>query len=182
MSMLDNHLIDEAINEEARALTDGAPGADVRARVSERIAASGWWSVVGGRWDLAGSRWSVVGGAAVVALVIAVLALWPDRDVTQVAEQPLNTPPGQAVGRAPSEAPQQAAVLNTPVGRAGRVRPTSDVIAPPPIVVPTVAPIELPAVAEIAPIEIEAIEEFEAVTLPMIVVEMIDIDPMEFQQ
>jgi hypothetical protein len=47
---------------------------------------------------------------------------------------------------------------------------------------PPAPPIVVPAMADIEAIELDTIEPLGAVELPMIVVEMIDIDPMELPQ
>ena len=133
---------------------------------------------------MVGSRWSVVGGVA-VAVLIAVVVLRPEREVTPIAAEPVvqqRSEPSQEVEQTLLAAPKPREGGSGSPAEPDRVGPATEGVtarAVPPTPVPVVAPIELPAVAAFDPIAIDPIETFDAVTLPMIVVEMIDIDPME---
>lgn len=69
MSMRDEQrrLMDEAIDDTARAMTAGAPGATLRERIAQRIG--------GPRPSAWRTAWPI--GAAAVATLLAALLLWP---------------------------------------------------------------------------------------------------------
>ena len=85
--MWDEEQIDTAIDETARQMTEGEPGADFRARVMERIDGRSRLSVVGFAF---GSWRQPLAGLAVAALIVIVVAVLRDwqRPASRVASAP----------------------------------------------------------------------------------------------
>jgi hypothetical protein len=170
----DNDRIDRAIDDVARRMTEGAPSADLKARVLSRLdrleSAASW------RWRLV---WIAAPLAAAAAVIFMVFAARFDRGsenrgsrpaVARGSDQPLpptmHQEPAQKLNRLEEPRPRAAAtVARTGVAPAPRSLPTpSDVeaLAPPQLEVPSIA---LPsmAIGEIPTTSI-AIDPLETIT------------------
>jgi hypothetical protein len=161
----ENLLIDEAIDDTARELTEGRPGAALRANVAAWIAghqSSPW-------------RLGWVAGSAVAAVVIVMALLWPTGpNESPIADRERRT---TVTPIAPAPTGEVIPGTDTPVGRAlsgspgepDRVRPTTAILqdelvgSTEPIVV---EPLELNAVA------------LDAIEIPMLTVEALTVEPL----
>jgi hypothetical protein len=159
--------LDDAIDEVARALTRG-PAPDLRSRVAERLEtrASGvaWWQPA----------------LATALIIAAVLLLWPARDASpprSAEERPAPTVPARVP--APTEPPRVAAATSPapsrPMLRRSRASRLTETTWPeltralPPI---EVEPIVIDGLAR------EATASIDAVDLPGLAVEPLDVEPL----
>jgi hypothetical protein len=159
--------IDRAIDEVARRMTEGAPGAAFKGRVLARLfdhsRPDGLHRSPHVRWRLAWIA-SPLAAAAIILLIIFARSN-SGRDHHQVETPP--APP--VVARAPVEPPTPRPQENTPPARANITRPhdtrTSvvppsalDALAPPPLAVDSIA------LGEIEPVESIGIPRLETIT------------------
>jgi hypothetical protein len=152
----DNERLDAAIDEVARRMTEGAPGADLRARVLERIGEARE------RRSIWRSPW-VLSPIAVAAIVlVAIVVARPFKGGDRGAESPALQPPAVAQVDVPAAAPQpdarpqpptQTVRLKPDTIRKVRLRPDTtndkrpseiDALAPPPLDVESIRLAALP--------------------------------------
>jgi hypothetical protein len=199
MRPTDSDGLDQQINEAARALTDGSPRADFKARVLARIDKQGGglaetghnasvWSL-GGAW--AQSRFALIAASVAVAgAAIAIsLHIWPPPPapivsssapaVARVGAQPPAAPIAAVVKPSPQLVVRPSQPTALPQTEAATPIDTGPEAASPDLAV-NIAPLQ-PASIDIAPLQVDIIRQLMPIGVEDLSVQAIHVLPLDAQ-